>query len=33
LGAGPDWRARKLMRPDMLENWWTDEIAAHLQQF
>lgn len=24
---------RKLMRPDMLENWWTDEIAAHLQQF
>ena len=24
---------RKLMRPDMLENWWTDDIAAHLQQF
>jgi hypothetical protein len=21
------------MRPDMLHNWWTDEIAEHLQQF
>ena len=26
-------KAFVVMRPDMLENWWTDEIAAHLQQF
>jgi hypothetical protein len=24
---------RKLMRPDMLNNWWTFEIAEHMQQF
>ena len=24
---------RKLMRPDMLHNWWTDQIAEHLEQF
>jgi hypothetical protein len=23
---------RKLMRPDMLHNWWTDQIAEHLEQ-
>ncbi len=24
---------RKLIRPDMIHNWWTDEVADQLQQF
>ena len=26
-------RFRKLMRPKMLENWWTDVVAEAMQQF
>jgi hypothetical protein len=26
-------RFRKLMRPKMLENWWTDAVAEAMQQF
>jgi hypothetical protein len=26
-------RFRKLMRPKMLENWWTDTVAEAMQQF
>src|SRR5580700_4290105 len=32
--ASTDFSAfRRYIRPDMLTNWWTDDIADHLQQF
>jgi hypothetical protein len=32
--ARRDFRTfRRLLNPDMLTNWWTDEVSGHLQQF